>query len=253
MSNNVCIATRESYGNALIEAGKEYPNLIVLDADLAVATKTVVFKEAFPDRHINCGIAEGNMIGIAAGIASCGKIPIVSTFAIFIAGRCYEQIRNTIAYPYLNVKICATHAGITVGEDGATHQCIEDMALMREIPGMVVMSPADDMETKAMLKAAIDYIGSVYIRLGRFPVPKIYNKDDYHFEWGKGILLREGIDVSIFATGIEVYEVLEAVDMLEKIGINDKYGESGKSIDLMRKYGLDAFGIYNKVRQFISD
>lgn len=306
------IATRESYGNALAQYGAEYPNLVVLDADLAAATKTGIFKKAFPDRHIDCGIAECNMVGIAAGMATTGKIPFVSSFAMFAAGRAFEQVRNSVGYPHLNVKIGATHAGITVGEDGASHQCNEDLALMRTIPGMVVMNPADDIEAKAAVKAALDYVGPVYIRFGRAAVPVINDRPDYKFEMGKGVLLREGSDVTIVATGICVYASLEAAEMLAadginaevinihtikpldeelivasakktgkvvtaeehsvigglgsavcdalcakaptpvyKIGMNDVFGESGPAAALVEKYGLDARGIYEKVKAFV--
>ena len=213
------IATRESYGNALAELGKEYPNLVVLDADLAAATKTGIFKKAFPDRHIDCGIAECNMVGIAAGLATTGKIPFVSSFAMFAAGRAFEQVRNSVGYPKLNVKIGATHAGISVGEDGATHQCCEDLALMRTIPGMVVMNPSDDVEAKAAVKAALDHEGPVYIRFGRLAVPVI-NDPDYKFELGKGVVLREGKDVTMIATGLEVSETLVAAEKLAQDGID---------------------------------
>ncbi len=214
------IATRESYGNALAECGAEFPNLVVLDADLAGATKTGVFLKAFPDRHIDCGIAECNMTGIAAGLATCGKIPFISSFAMFAAGRNFEQVRNSIGYPHLNVKIGATHAGITVGEDGATHQCNEDVALMRTIPGMTVIVPSDDVEAKAAVRAAIEMDGPVYLRFGRAAVPVINDKPDYKFEIGKGVLLREGTDVTIIASGITVSSALDAAEMLAKDGIS---------------------------------
>ena len=214
------IATRESYGNALVELGEKYPNVVVLDADLAAATKTGVFKKAFPDRHIDCGIAESNMVGIAAGMATTGKIPFVSSFAMFVAGRAFEQVRNSVGYPHLNVKIGATHAGITVGEDGASHQCNEDIALMRTIPGMVVMCPADDVEAKAAVMAAAEYEGPVYLRFGRAACPVINDNEDYHFEIGKGTVLREGNDLTIVATGICVGNALEAAKMLEADGIS---------------------------------
>ncbi len=306
------IATRESYGNALAELGNEYPDLVVLDADLAAATKTGIFKKAFPDRHIDCGIAESNMVGIAAGLAAAGKIPFVSSFAMFAAGRAFEQVRNSVGYPKLNVKIGATHAGISVGEDGATHQCCEDLALMRTIPGMVVMNPSDDIEAKAAVKAALDHQGPVYIRFGRLAVPVINDRPDYQFEIGRGVTLREGKDVTLIATGLEVAEALEAAGKLEKdgidakvinihtlkpldedlvvaaaketgkvvtieehsvigglgsavcdclsqkaptkvlkIGVNDTYGESGPATELIKKYGLDSEGIYNKVKAFL--
>ncbi|MCD8333522.1 MAG: transketolase family protein, partial [Clostridiales bacterium] len=203
------IATRESYGNALAELGKEYDNLVVLDADLAGATKTGVFKKAFPDRHIDCGIAEANMMGIAAGLATCGKVPFASTFAMFAAGRAFEQVRNSIGYPHLNVKIGATHAGISVGEDGATHQCNEDLALMRGIPGMGVINPCDDGEARAAVRAAYEYVGPVYLRFGRLAVPVINDEETYRFEIGKGVTLRQGKSVTIIATGLCGSESLE--------------------------------------------
>lgn len=214
------IATRESYGNALVELGEQYENLVVLDADLAAATKTDIFRKVFQDRHIDCGIAECNMMGIAAGLSTTGKVPFASTFAMFATGRAYEQVRNSIGYPHLNVKIGATHAGISVGEDGATHQCNEDIALMREIPGMVVINPSDDIEARAAVKAAFFYNGPVYLRFGRLPVPVINNNADYHFEIGKGIELREGCDVTIIATGLCVNESLRAADRLKEDGID---------------------------------
>ncbi len=214
------IATRESYGNALKELAGEFPNLVVLDADLAAATKTGIFKKAYPDRHIDCGIAESNMVGIAAGLATVGKIPFVSSFAMFAAGRAYEQVRNSVGYPHLNVKIGATHAGISVGEDGATHQCNEDLALMRTIPGMVVMCPSDDVEARAAVRAALEYEGPVYIRFGRAAVPVINDTPDYKFEIGKGNVVREGKDVTIVATGICVDSALGAAKMLEADGID---------------------------------
>lgn len=307
------IATRESYGNALAELGAQYPNLVVLDADLAAATKTGVFKKAFPERHIDCGIAECNMIGIAAGLAATGKIPFASSFAMFAAGRAFEQVRNSIGYPHLNVKIGATHAGITVGEDGASHQCNEDLALMRTIPGMAVICPSDDIEAKAAVKAAIEYEGPVYLRFGRSAVPIINDTPGYKFEMGKGVVVREGKDVTIIATGICVCEAMEAAEMFEKegvsakvinihtikpldealviaaaketgkvvtveehsvigglgsavcdclsahlptkvckIGMQDVFGESGPAAELVKKYGLDAEGIYRTTKAFIS-
>ena len=213
------IATRESYGNALKELAEEFPNLVVLDADLAAATKTGIFKKAYPDRHIDCGIAEANMMGVAAGLSLTGKIPFVSSFAMFAAGRAFEQVRNSIGYPHLNVKIGATHAGITVGEDGATHQCNEDIALMRTIPGMVVMCPADDVEARAAVRAALEYEGPVYIRFGRAAVPVINDKPGYKFEIGKGTIVREGKDVTIVATGICVDSALGAAEKLAADGI----------------------------------
>ena len=311
MSEVKKIATRESYGNALAELGAEYENLVVLDADLAAATKTGIFKKAFPDRHIDCGIGECNMMGIAAGLATTGKIPFASSFAMFAAGRAFEQVRNSIGYPKLNVKIGATHAGISVGEDGATHQCNEDIALMRTIPGMVVINPADDVEAKAAVRAAIEHEGPVYLRFGRLAVPVINDTPDYKFELGKGVVLREGKDVTIIATGLPVSECLAAADKLAadgidakvinihtikpldedlvvkaaketgkvvtveehsvigglgsavcdvlsekcptqvmKIGINDTFGESGPAVELIKKYGLDADSIYEKVKAF---
>ena len=311
MSEVKKIATRESYGNALAELGAEYENLVVLDADLAAATKTGIFKKAFPDRHIDCGIAECNMMGIAAGLATTGKIPFASSFAMFAAGRAFEQVRNSIGYPKLNVKIGATHAGISVGEDGAPHQCNEDIALMRTIPGMVVINPADDVEAKAAVRAAIEHEGPVYLRFGRLAVPVINDTPDYKFELGKGVVLREGKDVTIIATGLPVSECLAAADKLAadgidakvinihtikpleedlvvkaaketgkvvtveehsvigglgsavcdvlsekcptqvmKIGINDTFGESGPAVELIKKYGLDADSIYEKVKAF---
>ena len=304
------IATRESYGNALADCGKDFPNLVVLDADLAGATKTSIFQKAFPDRHIDCGIAGCNMTGIAAGLATCGKVPFISSFAMFAAGRNFEQVRNSIGYPHLNVKIGATHAGITVGEDGATHQCNEDIALMRTIPGMTVIVPSDDVEAKAAVRAAIEMEGPVYLRFGRAAVPVINDKPDYKFEIGKGVVLKEGTDVSIIATGICVEGALGAAEMLSadgisaevvnihtikpideelvvataektgkvftveehsvigglgsavcdvlsekaptkviKIGMYDKFGESGSAGALVEKYGLDAKGIYAKVKE----
>lgn len=310
MSEVKKIATRESYGNALAELGAQYPELIVLDADLAAATKTGIFQKAFPERHIDCGIAECNMVGIAAGLAATGKIPFVSSFAMFAAGRAFEQIRNSVGYPKLNVKIGATHAGISVGEDGATHQCNEDIALMRTIPGMVVINPADDVEAKAAVKAAIEHVGPVYIRFGRLAVPVMNDTPDYRFEIGKGVVLREGKDITIVATGLCVSESLAAAELLAKdgidakvinihtikpldedlivkaaketgkvftveehsiigglgsavcdclsekaptkvvkIGVNDVYGESGPAVELVKKYGLDAEGIYKKIKE----
>ena len=312
MSEVKKIATRESYGNALVELGAEHDNLIVLDADLAAATKTGVFKKAYPDRHIDCGIAECDMIGIAAGIATTGMVPFASTFAMFAAGRAFEQVRNSVGYPKNNVKIGATHAGISVGEDGATHQCCEDFALMRVIPGMVVACPSDDIEAKAMVEAAYEHVGPVYMRFGRLAVPVINDRPDYKFELGKGIVLREGKDLTIIANGLCVAPALEAAEKLAadgvdakvinihtikpideelivaaaketgkvvtveehsvigglgsavcdvlceeaptkvlKIGINDVFGESGPALELIKKYGLDAEGIYKKVKAFV--
>ncbi len=312
MSEVKKIATRESYGNALVELGKEHDNLVVLDADLAEATKTGMFKKVFPERHIDCGIAEANMIGIAAGLASTGKVPFCSSFAMFAAGRAFEQVRNSVGYPHLNVKIGATHAGISVGEDGASHQCNEDIALMRVIPGMTIINPSDDVEAKAAVKAAYEMEGPVYLRFGRLAVPVINDRPDYKFEIGKGIVLREGSDVTIVATGLEVNESLEAAKMLEadgisaqvinihtikpldtelvvsaakktgkvvtveehsiigglggavaetlseqcptkmlRIGMMDTFGESGPAVKLLEKYGLDAAGIYGKIKAFL--
>ena len=214
------IATRESYGNALAELGDKYENLYVLDADLAAATKTGIFKKKFPERHFDCGIAEANMMGVAAGLATTGKIPFASTFARFAAGRAFEIVRNSIGYPHLNVKIGATHAGISVGEDGATHQCCEDIALMKTIPGMVVINPADDVEAKAAVEAAILHNGPVYMRFGRLAVPVFNDAATYKFELGKGVTLREGKDISIIASGLMVNEAIEAAKVLEAQGID---------------------------------
>ena len=311
MSEVKKIATRESYGNALAELGAEFDNLVVLDADLAAATKTGIFKKAFPERHIDCGIAECNMMGIAAGLATTGKVPFASSFAMFAAGRAFEQVRNSIGYPHLNVKIGATHAGISGGEDGATHQCNEDIALMRTIPGMTVIVPSDDVDAKAAVRAAYEHDGPCYLRFGRLAVPVINDKPDYKFELGKGVVLREGKDVTIVATGLPVSNCLEAAEKLAadgidakvinihtikpldeelivaaaketgkvvtveehsvigglgsavcdalaekcptkvcKIGINDVFGESGPAVELVKKYGLDADSIYEKVKAF---
>lgn len=312
MSEVKKIATRESYGNTLVELGREHENLVVLDADLAEATKTGIFKKQFPERHIDCGIAEANMIGVAAGLAATGKVPFASTFAMFAAGRAFEQVRNSVGYPHLNVKIGATHAGISVGEDGATHQCNEDIALMRTIPGMIVINPSDDVEAKAAVRAAYELDGPVYLRFGRLAVPVINDRPDYKFEVGKGVLLKEGKDVTIVATGLCVSESIAAAEKLAeegidaevinihtikplddeliaasakktgkvvtveehsvigglgsavcdclcekaptpvcKIGINDVFGESGPAVKLIEKYGLDANGIYEKVKLFV--
>lgn len=220
MPDTVKIATRESYGNALVELGKVNEKVYVLDADLAGATKTGIFKKAFPDRHIDCGIAECNMMGIAAGLSTTGLIPFCSSFAMFASGRAFEQVRNSIGYPHLNVKIGATHAGVTVGEDGASHQCNEDLAVMRTIPGMVVICPSDDIEVKAAVKAAAEYVGPVYMRFGRSAVPVINDTPDYKFEIGRGILLKEGKDVTIIATGVCVCEALKAAETLKQEGID---------------------------------
>ena len=304
------IATRESYGNALVELGAQIPELVVLDADLAGATKTGVFKKAYPDRHIDCGIAEGNMMSVAAGLASAGKIPFASTFAMFAAGRAFEQIRNSIGYTGMNVKIGATHGGISVGEDGASHQCLEDLALMRTIPGMVVMCPADDTEAHKAMKAAVEHQGPVYLRFGRYPVPVIYD-DNYDFQIGKGSVLRFGRDVSIVANGLCVVSAMEAAEMLAadgidaevinictikpldeelivktasktglvvtaeehniigglggavaecladkcptrmlRIGVRDRFGESGSAGELLHKYELDGEGLYRQIKEF---
>jgi len=220
MADVIKKATRESYGEALRDLAEEYKDLVVLDADLAAATKTGIFKKAYPDRFFDCGIAEANMMGVAAGLAACGKIPFASTFAMFAAGRAFEIVRNSIGYPHLNVKIGATHAGISVGEDGATHQCNEDIALMRTIPGMTIINPADDVEAKAAVKAALDFEGPVYMRFGRLAVPVINDAETYKFELGKGIVLRDGSDVTIVATGLMVNEALQAAEILAADGIS---------------------------------
>jgi len=313
MSDVKKIATRDSFGAALVELGATHPELVVLDADLAAATKTGVFKKAYPERHIDCGIAECNMMGIAAGLALTGKVPVASSFAMFAAGRAYEQVRNSIGYPECNVKIGATHAGISVGEDGASHQCNEDIALMRTIPGMVILNPADDVEAKACVKAAIEHQGPVYMRFGRAAVPVINDNPDYKFEIGKGVVLKEGTDVTIVATGLMVSSALEAAQMLAadgisaevinictikpldselivksaaktgkvvtaeehsvigglgsavcealcesgqpvpvcRIGMKDKYGESGSAAALLKKYGFDGEGVYKSVKAFV--
>ena len=214
------VATRESYGATLAELAAEYPNLVVLDADLAGATKTASFKKVCPERCIDCGIAEGNMMGVAAGLAAAGMIPFASSFAMFAAGRAFEQVRNSIGYPHLNVKIGATHAGISVGEDGATHQCCEDIALMRTIPGMVIINPADDVEARAAVRAAAAYQGPVYLRFGRMAVPVFNDPQTYHFEMGKGITLRDGKDITVVATGLMVAEALDAAKALADEGID---------------------------------
>lgn len=220
MAETKRIATRDSYGKALAELGRENPNVVVLDADLADSTRTSVFRKEFPERHIDCGIAESNMMSIAAGLAAAGKIPFASSFAMFAAGRAYEQVRNSIGYPHLNVKICATHAGISVGEDGATHQCNEDMALMRSIPGMIVINPADDVEARAAVKAAAEYEGPVYIRFGRLAVPVVNDEETFKLEIGKAVTLREGTDITIIATGLLVERALQAADQLEAEGVS---------------------------------
>ena len=213
------IATRDSYGNALVELGKEHENLIVFDADLAGSTKTGVFRKAFPDRHFNCGIAEGNMMAVAAGAAAMGMVAFASSFAMFASGRAFEQVRNSIGYPQLNVKIGATHGGISVGEDGASHQCCEDFALMRSIPGMVVMCPADDVEARAAVKAAYEYKGPVYLRFGRLAIP-VFHEEGFDFRIGKGEVLRDGTDVAIIATGLMTYEAIRAGETLAAQGIH---------------------------------
>ena len=220
MADMVKIATRDSYGNALAELGKEHADLVVFDADLAGATKTSTFQKAFPDRHFDCGIAEANMIDVAAGASTMGLVPFASSFAMFAAGRAFEQVRNSIGYPHLNVKIGATHGGISVGEDGASHQCCEDFALMRSIPGMVVMSPADDVEAKAMVKAAYEYVGPVYMRFGRAAQPVFHDAQTFKFQIGKGEVLRDGADVAIIANGLMVYEAVKAAETLAAEGID---------------------------------
>ena len=220
MADIIKKATRESYGESLRDLAEKYENLVVLDADLAAATKTGIFKKAYPDRFFDCGIAEANMMGVAAGLAATGKIPFASTFAMFAAGRAYEIVRNSIGYPHLNVKIGATHAGISVGEDGATHQCNEDIALMRTIPGMTIINPADDVEARQAVESAINYTGPVYMRFGRLAVPVFNDRNTYKFELGKGVVLREGTDVTIIATGLMVYEALEASKTLADEGIS---------------------------------
>ena len=220
MADVIKKATRDSYGESLRDLAEEYKNLVVLDADLAGATRTSIFKKAYPERFFDCGIAEANMMGIAAGLATCGKIPFASSFAMFAAGRAFEIVRNSIGYPHLNVKIGATHAGISVGEDGATHQCNEDIALMRTIPGMTIINPCDDVEAKAAVKAALDFEGPVYMRFGRLAVPIINDKESYKFELGKGIVMKDGNDITIVATGLMVNEALEAAKILETEGIS---------------------------------
>jgi transketolase len=219
MSDVIKVATRDGYGKALVELGEKNPNVLVLDADLAAATKTGGFKKAFPDRFFDTGIAEGNMMGVAAGLATTGYTVFASSFAMFSAGRAFEQVRNTIAYPHLNVKIGATHAGISVGEDGASHQCCEDIALMRSIPGMVIINPADDVEARAAVFAAAEHDGPVYMRFGRLAVPRIFD-EDYKFEIGKAVTLKEGTDVTIIATGLMVNEAIQASEALEAEGIS---------------------------------
>lgn len=313
MSTVKMIATRESYGNALVTLGEEHDDFMVLDADLAESTKTIIFQKKFPNRHVDCGIAEGNMMAMAAGIAATGHKVFASSFAMFAAGRAYEQIRNSIAYPHLPVVIGATHGGISVGEDGASHQCIEDFSLMRVIPGMTVISPADDVEARAAVKAAYFHDGPVYIRFGRLAVPVIFDEKDYQFEIGKGQLLKEGNDLTIISTGMETAAAMEAVKLLLKdkveaelinihtikpidkeliiksakktkkvvtveehsiigglgsavcealaeetnvkihrIGVDDRFGESGEAKLLLEKFGLDAKGVYENIKKWLS-
>ena len=313
MSQRKKIATRESYGRTLAELGKEHEDFLVLDADLAGSTKTAVFRKAFPERHINCGIAEQNMIGVAAGIAATGRVAFASSFAMFAAGRAYEQIRNSVGYPQLNVKIAATHGGISVGEDGATHQCNEDFALMRTIPGMVVMVPSDDVEAAAMVRAAYEHKGPVYMRFSRLATPVFNNPETYKFEIGKAITMREGKDVAIIAAGLPVASAMEAaeklaaegiearvIDMhtikpldeeavlraakeigkivtveehsvigglgsavaevlaeqcpakLKRVGVYDRYTESGPAEALIHHYGLDGEGVYSAIKAFLA-
>lgn len=220
MAEMVKKATRQSFGEALSALAEQNPDIVVLDADLAAATYTSIFKKSYPDRFIDCGIAEANMVGIAAGLAACGKVPFAASFAMFSAGRAFEQVRNSVGYPHLNVKIAGSHAGISVGEDGATHQCCEDIALMRTIPGMVVLNPADHYEMTAAVKAAAEYVGPVYIRLGRLAVESVHNNDDYKFELGKGITLRDGRDITVIATGLMVQEAVKAGEALAAEGID---------------------------------
>ena len=247
MADMVKIATRDSYGNTLVELAKAHDDLVVLDADLAGATKTSIFKKAFPERHFNCGIAEGNMIAAAAGMATMGLVPFASSFAMFAAGRAFEQIRNSIGYPHLNVKIGATHGGISVGEDGASHQCCEDYALMRSIPGMVVMTPADDVEAKAMVRAAYAYVGPVYMRFGRSAVPVFHQEEGYTFQIGKGEQLTEGSDVAIIACGLMVYEALQAAEMLAAQGIRARVINMATIKPLDEEIVLQAAGECGKV------
>ena len=218
MADVVKIATRDSYGNAVTALAAEHDDILVLDADLAGATKTAIFKKAYPDRHINCGIAEADLIGVSSGLSTMGFVPFCSSFAMFAAGRAYEQVRNTVGYPHLNVKICATHGGISVGEDGASHQCCEDFALMRSIPGMVVICPADGVEAEAATKAAYEYQGPVYLRMVRLAVP-VFHEDGFEFKIGKGEILREGTDIAIIANGLMTYEAIKAGEALEAMGI----------------------------------
>ena len=312
MSEVKKIATRESYGNALAELGAQHEDIVVLDADLAGATKTSIFKKQFPDRHIDCGIAEANMMDVVAGLATTGRVPFASTFAMFAAGRAFEQVRNSIGYPHLNVKICATHAGISVGEDGATHQCNEDLALMRLIPGMTVICPSDDVEARAAVKAVYEMKGPAYLRFGRLAVPVINDRPDYRFEIGKGITMKEGTDVTIIATGLCVNSALEAAEALAadgisaevinihtikpldeelvaasakktgkvvtveehsvigglggavcealgkcapvpvlRIGVQDRFGESGPAAKLLEVFKLDGKGVYEQIKAWL--
>lgn len=237
------VATRQSYGEALKELGAAHPDVVVLDADLANATKTEIFKKAFPDRHFDCGIAESDMMCVAAGLSTTGYVPFASSFAMFAAGRAFEQVRNSIGYPHLNVKIGATHGGISVGEDGASHQCCEDFALMRSIPGMVVMSPADDVETKAMVWAAYEHQGPVYMRFSRYGAPVIHDADRFTFEIGKGEVLREGSDVALIANGLLVAEALEAAELLAQQGI------SARVIDMATIKPLDEGLVLNAAKE----
>jgi len=235
-------ATRQSYGEALKELGALHDDIVVLDADLANATKTEIFKKAFPNRHFDCGIAEADMICVAAGLSTVGYVPFASSFAMFAAGRAFEQVRNSIGYPHLNVKIGATHGGISVGEDGASHQCCEDFALMRSIPGMVVMSPADDVEAKAMVKAAYEHDGPVYMRFSRFGAPVIHDPDSFKFEIGRAEVLREGTDVALIANGLLVAEALNAADILTEKGI------SARVIDMATVKPLDEAAVLSAAK-----
>lgn len=237
------LATREAYGKALVELGKENKNIVVLDADLSKSTKTADFAKVYPDRFFNIGIAEADLIATSAGLSTCGKIPFASTFAMFAAGRAFEQIRNSVCYPELNVKIAATHAGLTVGEDGASHQAIEDLSLMRSIPNMTVICPCDDVETIACVRAAAEYNGPVYIRLGRSSVPTVNDEKNYKFEIGKSVRLREGKDVTIFATGIMVSEALKAADLLSSEGID------AEVINIHTIKPIDVEGILRSVKK----
>lgn len=306
-------ATRDSYGESLAELGEKYQNIVVLDADLAGATKTITFKKAHPGRFFDCGIAEGNMMGVAAGLSTCGYVPFASSFAMFAAGRAFEQVRNSIGYPRSNVKIGATHAGISVGEDGATHQCCEDIALMRTIPGMVILNPSDDVEARACVEAAYHHQGPVYMRFGRMAVPVINGGADYRFQIGKGVQLRDGRDVTVVATGLLVSQALKAAETLEaqgirtrvvnihtikpldetlilrcaqetgaivtaeehsvigglgeavagvvtrdcpvpvvRLGVQDTFGYSGPAAQLLERFGLDAKGIENSVKEAVA-